>query len=558
MTTATAANTTRAQEDRRADAAHPRRWWILAVMSLTTFMVFLDNTIVNTALPSISRDLNASTSTLQWVIDAYTLVLAGLLLVGGTMGDRFGRRRFLIIGMVIFGIASAGVALSTTSGALLVFRAVQGTGAALVLPATLSTVTDVFPRGERAKAIGIWTGAGGLAVGMGPVLGGLVVDQANWAAVFWLHIPVVALALAGMRIVPESRDQRSSRLDVRGALLATSGLLALVFAIIQGNEAGWGSAQIVGMFALAGVLLTGFAASQARSDSPMLPLRFFKQGDFNGAVLIIGLIFFAMLVTFFFLTQYFQVVQGKSAFAAGAGLLPMAGMMMVGAPIAGLLSSRVGPKVLVTAAGVAVVFGMVWLSGIDVETSYTEIAIGLMAFGFGGGMALAPLTDTVMAAVPVNVAGIGSAVNDVSRELGAALGIAITGSIVSGIYRSNVDASLTGVVPDEFVGTASDGIGVATIAAQSLPPELASVVVAAANTAFVDAFTTGLLVSAGIMAVATVVSVVLIPGRMRSDQVDDERVEFERPLISRTTNGKPAVGGTVELEPVFASMNGSF
>ncbi|HJN93627.1 MAG TPA: MFS transporter, partial [Dehalococcoidia bacterium] len=189
------------------------------------------------------------------------------------------------------------------------------------------------------------------------------------------------------------------------------------------------------MFALAGVLLTGFAASQARSDSPMLPLRFFKQGDFNGAVLIIGLIFFAMLVTFFFLTQYFQVVQGKSAFEAGAGLLPMAGMMMVGAPIAGLLSSRVGPKVLVTAAGVAVVFGMVWLSGIDVETSYTEIAIGLMAFGFGGGMALAPLTDTVMAAVPVNVAGIGSAVNDVSRELGAALGIAITGSIVSGIYR---------------------------------------------------------------------------------------------------------------------------
>jgi len=370
-----------------------------------------------------------------------------------------------------------------------------------------------------------------------------------------LHLPVVALALIGMRIVPESRDSRSLKLDVRGAVLGTAGLLALVFAIIQGNEAGWGSVQIVGMFALAVALLSLFALSQARSAAPMLPLRFFKQRDFNGAVLIIGLIFFSMMVTFFFLTQYFQLVQGKSAFVAGAGLLPMAGMMVVGAPIAGLLSGRVGPKVLVTAAGVAVVFGMIWLSRIDAETSYTTIALGLMAFGFGGGMALAPLTDTVMAAVPVNAAGIGSAVNDVSRELGAALGIAITGSIVSGLYRSNINESLTGVVPEEFVETASEGIGVTTIAAQSLPPDVASVVVEAANTAFVDAFTTGLLVSAGIMAVATVASVLLIPSRMRSDQVDerltearveDARVEFDRPT------------GDARVEPAFAAMNDGF
>jgi EmrB/QacA subfamily drug resistance transporter len=553
--TTVAARKDLAEQNPTTDAPHSRRWWILAVMSLTTFMVFLDNTIVNTALPSISRDLNASTSTLQWVIDAYTLVLAGLLLVGGTMGDRFGRRRFLIIGMLIFGAAAVGAALSTNSGALLAFRAMQGTGAALVLPATLSIVTDVFPREERAQAIGIWTGAGGLALGVGPVLGGIIVDELNWAAVFWLHLPVVALALIGMRIVPESRDSRSLKLDVRGAVLGTAGLLALVFAIIQGNEAGWGSVQIVGMFALAVALLSLFALSQARSAAPMLPLRFFKQRDFNGAVLIIGLIFFSMMVTFFFLTQYFQLVQGKSAFVAGAGLLPMAGMMVVGAPIAGLLSGRVGPKVLVTAAGVAVVFGMIWLSRIDAETSYTTIALGLMAFGFGGGMALAPLTDTVMAAVPVNAAGIGSAVNDVSRELGAALGIAITGSIVSGLYRSNINESLTGVVPEEFVETASEGIGVTTIAAQSLPPDVASVVVEAANTAFVDAFTTGLLVSAGIMAVATVASVLLIPSRMRSDQVDerltearveDARVEFDRPT------------GDARVEPAFAAMDDGF
>lgn len=511
------------REGPREAGAHPRRWWVLAVMSLTAFMVFLDNTIVNTALPSIARDLNASTSTLQWVIDGYTLVLAGLLLAGGTMGDRFGRRRFLTMGMAIFGAAAVGAALSTTSEMLIGFRALQGVGAALVLPATLSIVTDVFPRGERAKAIGIWTGAGGMAVAVGPVAGGFIVDHVNWAAVFWLHVPVVLLALAGMRIVPESRDQRSLGLDVPGALLATGGLLALVYGIIQGNEAGWGSAEILAAFAIGGLLLGAFAVVETRSAAPMLPLRFFRQRDFNGAVLIIGLIFFSMMVTFFFLTQFFQIVQGKSALTAGAYVLPAAGMMMVGAPISGLLSRRVGPRVLVTAAGVAVVFGLVWLTQVDVGTGYGAIAVGLMAFGFGGGMALAPLTDTVMAAVPVNDAGIGSAVNDVSRELGAALGIAIVGSIVSSLYQSNVEDALGGVVSPELVETAGEGIGVATVAAATLPPDVASTVMTAANGAFVDAFTTGLMVSAVFMALATAAAWLLIPRRMRQSQAEEAR-----------------------------------
>ncbi|MCZ6706445.1 MAG: MFS transporter, partial [Chloroflexi bacterium] len=376
---------------------NPRRWWILAVMSLTTFMVFLDNTIVNTALPSISRDLGASTATLQWVIDGYTLVLAGFLLVGGTMGDRFGRRRFLILGMLIFGIAASGAALSTDSTMLIGFRGLQGIGAALVLPATLSIVTATFPREERTIAIGVWTATGGLAIGVGPVVGGLIVDEINWAAVFWLHLPVVAIALLGMRLVPESRDSRLLRLDIPGALLATSGLFALVFGIIQGNEAGWTSPEIIAAFSAAVILLGAFAVVEARSRAPMLPLRFFKQRDFNGAVLIIGLIFFSLMVTFFFLTQFFQIVQGKSAFTAGAFILPAAGMMLVGAPISAILSKRIGPRALITVAGVAVVGGLIWLSNLDADSSYLTIGLGLAAFGFGGGMALAPLTDTVMA-----------------------------------------------------------------------------------------------------------------------------------------------------------------
>ena len=517
-----------------AEELNPRRWWILAVMSLTTFMVFLDNTIVNTALPSISRDLGASTATLQWVIDGYTLVLAGFLLVGGTMGDRFGRRRFLILGMLIFGIAASGAALSTDSTMLIGFRGLQGIGAALVLPATLSIVTATFPREERTIAIGIWTATGGLAIGVGPVVGGLIVDEINWAAVFWLHLPVVAVALLGMRLVPESRDSRFLRLDIPGALLATSGLFALVFGIIQGNEAGWTSPEIIAAFSAAVVLLGAFAVVEARSRAPMLPLRFFKQRDFNGAVLIIGLIFFSLMVTFFFLTQFFQIVQGKSAFTAGAFILPAAGMMLVGAPISAILSKRIGPRALITVAGVAVVGGLIWLSNLDADSSYLTIGLGLAAFGFGGGMALAPLTDTVMAAVPVNDAGIGSAVNDVSRELGAALGIAITGSIVSNIYRSNVDDSLSGVVPADLVETIGEGIGVANITAASLPAEVAAAVVQAANTAFIDAFTTGLLVSAGVMVLATVAALVMIPRRMRSSQADDVaefRVEFDRPAV---------------------------
>jgi len=457
-----------------APGLNPQRWWILAVMSLSAFMIFLDNTVVNTALPSIARDFNASTSTLQWVVNGYTLILAGLLLAAGMMGDRFGRRRVLALGMGIFGAASAGAALATSSEALILFRGLQGAGAALVLPATLSIITDVFPRAERSKAIGVWTGVGALGLGLGPVLGGFLVDEISWSAVFWLHLPIVALALFGLRLVPESRDSRFLGLDIKGAILATGGLLAVVFGIIQSGDAGWAAPEVVAAFGIGAALLAAFALVELRTRTPMLPFRFFRQRDFTGAVLIIGLIFFAVIVTFFFLTQYFQLVQGRSALTAGLFILPMAGMMMVGAPLSGILSKSVGPKILVSIGSLVAAFGMVWLTQLDVDSSYGTVVIGLLAFGFGGGMALAPLTDTVMAAVPVDDAGIGSAMNDVSRELGAALGIAITGSSVSGLYRGNVEDSLTGAVPDSLVETVGQGIGVSAVAAQTLPAEVAA------------------------------------------------------------------------------------
>lgn len=514
------ATTTLDRSPEALPAADPRRWWVLAVMSLSIFMIFVDNTVVNTAIPSIARDLEASTSTLQWVVDGYTLVLAGLLLAGGTIGDRYGRRRWMTIGMAVFGLAAVGAALSTNASTLIAFRALQGVGAALVMPATLSILTDVFPRNERAKAIGIWTGVGGLGIGFGPALGGYLVDQINWAAVFWLHVPVVAIALAGLLIVvPESRDSRARRLDVPGAVLATGGLLAIVYAIIQGSEAGWTSVEILGAFGAGAAALVAFALVEVGSDHPMLPLRFFRERDFTAAVLIIGIVFFAMFVTFFFLTQLFQLVQGRSPFEAGLLIVPVALAMMVSAPISGVLVQRIGPRILLLGSMAAMIGGMLLLTQLDANSSTLQVAATLFFFGIGGGLGMTPLTDTVMAAVPVDDAGIGSAVNDVSRELGGALGIALVGSIVNGIYRSNVEEALAGEVSPELIETAREGIGVTTVVAAQLPPEVAATLTSAANEAFIDAIGTGFIVSIAFLVGAMAVSL-LLPNRMRATQAE--------------------------------------
>ena len=500
------------------------RWLVLAVMSVGTLIVFLDNTVVNTALPAISVDLGASISTLQWVVDSYVLVLAGLLLLGGSLGDRYGRKRWMIIGLLIFALGSIGAGMADSSAQLVIFRGVQGLGAALVLPATLSIITNVFPRGERAKAIGIWTAVGALGIGLGPVLGGWLVDNVGWSAVFFLHIPILALALAGMVFVPESKDERNLGLDVPGAVLGTTGLIALVYAIIQGPEFGWTSPVIVFFFTLAAFLLSAFAYVEIRSDAPMLPLKFFRQKDFTGAVLSLGLIIFGMLVTFFFLTQYFQIVQGRTAFAAGLLIIPASVGMMMGAPLSGALVKRIGPRYLVLAMAAAMIGGVLLLTGLTQDSSTLAVIIPLGIFGFGAGLGMPALTDTVMAAVPEADAGVGSAVNDVSRELGGALGIATIGSIVSSLYRSNVDDALIGVVPDEVVELVGEGVGVASAISAELPESIAAVVIPAANQAFVDAMVSGFRISAAVLVTAVVIAFTLIPRRMRATQASAEEV----------------------------------
>ena len=501
-------------------SVEPRRWWVLAVMSVGTLLVFLDDTVVNTALPRIAVDLDASTSALQWVIDAYVLVLAGLLLLCGSIGDRYGRKRMMTVGLVVFGLAAAGAALADSTGMLIAMRALQGLGAALVLPATLSIIASVFPRHERAKAIAVWTAVGGLGIALGPLAGGSLIESSDWSAAFWLFIPLVVAALAGMTIVPESRDPRRVGLDVPGAVLGTAGLTALVYGIIRGGEVGWDKGAVLGSFAAAAVLLVAFAVVEARASAPMVPLRFLRERDLAGAVLLIGIVLFAMFVTFFFLTQYFQIVQGRSPLGAGVLLVAPAIGMIVGSGMAGKLIHTAGPRVLSVAMVVVVAVPLVVLTGIiETTTNAGLIAVLLGFFGLGAGLGMPAMTDTVMAAVPERDAGVGSALNDVSRQLGGALGVALIGSVVNDAYRSNL-ADHAGNLDPAAVHAASEGVGVASRVAASLPPEGAAALTRAANEAYVDAITRGFALSTAVLLVALVVAVTMIPRWMRTSQAE--------------------------------------
>lgn len=518
-----------------------RKNLVLAVMSLSTFMIFLDGTVVNTALPAIARDLEATNSILQWVVNSYSLLLAGLLLLGGTIGDRYGRKRTLAAGMAVFGIGAVGAALAQNSELLIAMRGVQGVGAAFVLPATLSIITDVFPRAERARAIAVWTGVGSLGIVVGPALGGFLVDQIDWSAVFWLHIPVVIFAIAGLQFVPESRDSRKQPLDLPGAALVTTGLLGVVYGIIQGGEDGWASAPIITAFVAGGLLLVAFVVVQLRSAHPMLPLHYFKRRDFTGSFLVIMLLMLAMIGVFFFLTQYFQLVQGESALYAGLAIMPVAGTMMIGAGFASKTEERLGPRTISVVAALIIMGGMGVFTQLEVDSGYFIPALGLALFGLGAGMIMTALTDSIMASVPVDDAGVGSAMNDTSRELGFALGVAVIGSIVTGVYRSRVTDAVRDVVPESLAEVVGDSIGAVGLVTRDLPADVAATVVEAANRSFVDAMSVGYIASAGFIGLALLIAVAVLPNKIREQQAE----EFE----VADPNSGPGIEGAVAPGP---------
>jgi EmrB/QacA subfamily drug resistance transporter len=502
------------------DQPNPRRWWILAVLCLSVLLVVVDNTIVNVALPTISRRLSASTQDLQWVVDAYTLVFAGLLLVGGNLGDRIGRRRLLQAGLVLFALTSVGAALSRSTGELIAGRAAMGVAAALIYPATLALLTNTFARPrERATAIGIWSGVSGLAVAIGPVSGGLLLEHFSWSSVFYVNVPIVIIALvAGARLLPESRDPGAGRFDPLGALLSVAGIGLLVWTIIEAPRHGWGSVVTVGGLAGAAVLLAAFTAWQLRRPDPMLDVRLFRNPRFSAASSAIALAFFGLFGFIFMITQYFQVVRGYDPLRAGLATLPFAIVTGAMSPLAIAAMKRAGTKFVVTAGLVLMSSGFGVAASTPVDAAYWgKIIIGMTLMAAGLALTASPATEAIMGALPPGKAGAGSAVNDTTREIGGTLGVAIVGSVMSSVYGSHIVSALTHLgAPAAVTSAARDSVVAGLGVAAHLPPGLREAAAAATRQAFMDGLHGGALVAAGATAAAALATLAFLPARARA------------------------------------------
>jgi EmrB/QacA subfamily drug resistance transporter len=424
------------------DLTRRRRMLVLAICCSSLFIVGLDNTIVNLALPAIRRDLGSSLSGLQWVIDAYTLVLASLLMLGGSLGDRIGRRRTFQTGLVLFGAGSLLCSIAPTTGWLIAFRALQAVGGSMLNPVAMSIITNVFTeRAERAKAIGVWGSVIGLSMALGPLLGGLLVDTVGWRSVFWLNVPVaVAVVVLTARFVPESRAPRARRFDPAGQLSMIVLLAGVTFGIIEGPGLGWGSPLIVGSFAAAAAALVVLLVVESRRTDPLLDPRFFASIPFSAATLI-AVAAFAAFAGFLFLNAlYLQDVRGYSPLHAGLLTLPMAAMTAVLPPISGRMVARHGARLPLVIGGLGIATGGGLLLALDVDTPLVLIVVAYVVFGIGFGMVNAPITNTAVSGMPLAQAGVAAGVASTSRQVGSALGVAVLGSLVTAQLGTSMTA----------------------------------------------------------------------------------------------------------------------
>lgn len=483
---------------------HPRRWAVLAVICLAVFVTVLDGTIVNVALPSLAVELGASTRQLQWIVDSYLLVFTGLLLAAGGLGDKFGRKRLLLVGLLVFGATSAFAGSVDSSEALIVGRASMGIGAALIFPATLAILTNVFvDPGERAKAIGIWSAVSGVAVAAGPITGGWLLEHFWWGSVFFINVPITLLvAVAAWRFVPESREHGAPDLDRVGLVVSVAAIAALVFTIIEAPEWGWRSASTLGGFIIAALLLIVFVRWELRVEHPMLPVAIFRNLRFSAASVAITSAFFALFGFIFLITQYFQLVRGYGPLEAGVRTLPVAFSIAAASVLSPRIVERVGTTNVVRAGLSLLAAAFVWIAfRVEVDTSYLEIAGQMVFLGVGLGATTAPAAESIMGSLSADKAGIGSAVNDTTRELGGTLGVAIIGSVFSSIYVGALDGSGSdsafAQLPPEAQDVTRESVGAARIVADQLgagaAPYLAEV-----NDAFLSGLGIGCLVAAGV------------------------------------------------------------
>ena len=487
-----------------------RRWWTLAAMCFALFMIMLDNTVVNVALPSIQEDLGATLSGLEWTVNAYTLTFAVLLVTGGRLGDIFGRRRMFLFGVVVFAVSIAAIGLAPDEGWLVAGRAIQGVGAAFMMPATLSIITNAFPPEERGKAIGTWAGVSALALAIGPVVGGALAEYVSWRAIFFLNLPVaVGAVIVTLFATQESRDETTRhRVDIPGIAALSVALTALVLALVEGNAWGWGSAEIITLFALSAVSLVAFVLLEPRVREPMVDFRFFRSKTFLGANVVAFIVTFSMLATFFFIALYMQNILGYSAVEAGVRFLPSTLMIVLIAPLAGRLTDRVGARPLMVAGLSLATLSLLLQTRIDVDTGYGLLLPAFILLGIGMALVMSPMSTAAMNAVTPDKAGVASGILSMSRMVGGTFGVAAIGALFQHLARNELahDLAGTGVSAAtrerivENLGSGSDG---------GLSPQAAE----AAHHAFIHALSTGMWLAAGVSLVGVLVALLTIEPR---------------------------------------------
>jgi len=501
------------------------RWLTLAVLCVPLLIVSLDNTVLNVALPTLVRDLRASDSELQWIVDAYVLVFGGLMLVSGSVADRVGRKRTFLAGLALFAACSTWAAFSNSSSMLIAARASMGLGATLIMPATLAIITNTFTdRAERQRALGIWAGTTGAGVALGPIVGGLLLAHFAWGSIFLINVPIALVGLAaGIPFVPNSRNEQAQRLDLVGSVLSIVGLGLVLWAVIDAPVNGWASAQVLGTAAAGIAALAGFVVRESRTSHPMLRLGFFRQPGFTGAVASTATMSFALMGMLFVLTQFLQFQLGYSALQAGFRMLPAAGAIVVVAPLSAIVVGRLGTK-LTVALGLAVVAGGLWqISGATVTTTYSGVVAGAIMIGVGAGLVMPAATGSLMGTLPLEHTGVGSATNGTFLNIGGALGVAILGSIMATRYQHQLDVSAAvHSLPGAVQHTALGSLGAALLVATHIGGLVGVALATAARAAFMSGMSLALEVAGGVVLGGVLLALLVLPSRPSAPSTQDE------------------------------------
>jgi len=508
-----------------AQAGHPRRWLILGVLVFSLLVVVLDNTVLNVALKTISQPkpvgLGASQSDLEWSINSYTLIFAGLLFTWGILADRLGRKRILMLGMALFGLTSLLSSYAASPGELIAARAAMGFAGAAIMPSTLAVIANVFPRNEQGKAIGVWAGSVGLAVAIGPVVGGALLDNFWWGSVFLINVPIVIIGLIAMTfVVPESRNPKPGRLDPAGVLLSMAGLVIFVYGVIHGGDTGaWGKPAVWGPLVIGLALLALFVAWERNTDHPALDVRLFSNRPFSAAVVSVALAFFAMMGGLFFLSFYLQSVRGYSPLQAGLWMLPFAAAQVVFSPLSSTVVRRFGARAVSSSGLLLIAVALMLYQFVTVHSGMWVYGVIAALQGIAMALVIPPATTTVMISLPREKAGVGSSVNNTVRQVGGALGVAILGSVLTAAYRGRIQPLLTGSgVPADVAHNASSSIQATQgFVAQSAPAHPQAVrLLSPADDAFIHALHITTTVAAGVSLLAAIVVLSWLPRRSRS------------------------------------------